>query len=1561
VSFDVGGTAVPTADYTQSGADTYTATSGTVSFAAGDTMSTVTITPSPDTLVEGNETVQLTVVPGPGYTAADPEQAEATIVDEDVPSVVIVGPVAALEGDTGTHDVLFEITLTQPVAVNVSVDYMTQGGTATVLDQDYQSADGTIVFQPGEELTQIVNVTVNGDEEVENDEEFSVRLTNLVTTDSTVILATESAQAVILNDDTQVTVAVAPPAVTEDGFTSAEYTFTRTGDTSGVLTVDFTVGGSAALGADYTPGGATTFSGTSGTITFTAGAGTAKLTIDPLADDTVEDDETVVLTVVSGTGYVAVEPISATATITNDDTSLSIASTDAEKAEGDASTTGFVFTVTRTGLTAGSTTVDYAVTPSGANPADAADFGGALPSGQISFAAGETSKTITVDVSGDTAVEPDEEFTVVLSNASGDASIITAEAAGTITNDDTAIAMEATDAVKAEGDSGTTAFTFTVTRTGVTTGTSTVDYAVMGSGTDAADAADFGGALPNGQITFAADETSQTITVDVAGDVAVEPDEEFTVVLSNASGSAQITTADASGTITNDDAELSIEASDAVKAEGDAGNTAFTFTVTRTGVAAGTATVDYTVAGSGPNAADAADFGGTLPSGQVSFGVGETSKTIAIDVSGDSTAEPDEGFTVTLFNVSGEARIGTDAAAGTIVNDDAALSIAAADAVKAEGDSGITAFTFTVTRTGMTTESTTVDYAIAGSGSDAADAADFGGALPGGQVTLAAGEESETVAIEVSGDIDVESNESFTVTLSNASGNVQIIAAEATGTIVNDDTALAIEATDAVKAEEDTGLTAFTFTVTRAGVTSGATTVDFAVTGSGTNPANGADFGGTLPSGQVGFAADEISKTITVDVSGDLAAEPDEGFAVTLSNASGGARIAVGDSTGTILNDDTAVSIDATDAVKSEGDSGTVAFTFTVTRTGVTTGTTTVDYAVAGSGAEAADAADFGGSLPSGQVSFAAGETSRQITVEVSGDTAVEADEEFTVTLSNASAETQIATPTAAGTIVNDDGEVSVTVTPGTATEDGSTNLDYVFARTGLTTGTLTVSFSVGGSATFNADYSASGADTFSATAGTVTFAAGSSTVTVTVDPTGDALVESDETVTLTLTPGSGYHVATPNVATSTILDNDTAFVAFGSDSGRVIEFTGSTSLTVVLAVPGGGSLTKDLTVNVVDLLSGSADTPADYSLDTTQVTFTAGSSDGTTRSVDLTIVDDDVTEDLAETIHLELQIADDGLGSQVTIGSPGQHTVNISDDPLTGGASGVVWADTNNNGVKDIGEAPIPGVTITVVGVDLRGDTVEFVTVTDSTGAYNITGLPGGTFDIVQTHPLAFHDGFESLGTVDGAPSGTVGDDRFTGVVLQPTEQAVNYDFGERGLRARYVNVRMLLASTPEIDLVLRDAVADAEQMEGDPDRAEAIRLSSAPQMGRIGSEVRVTGGAADDAFEFTPAGSASASAASAHSVTVNDVVWSFDASEVDTFFFDAGLGKDTVQLFDTAGNDTLEAAGNTVSLFNEDVRLDAIAFELARAISESGGDDQVQQSDIEFDLELEGDWEQL
>ena len=123
-----------------------------------------------------------------------------------------------------------------------------------------------------------------------------------------------------------------------------------------------------------------------------------------------------------------------------------------------------------------------------------------------------------------------------------------------VENSSTNLAIAATNANQTEGNSGSKAFTFTVNRSGNTTGVNSVNWAVIGSGTNPANATDFvGGVLPTGTVNFAAAEISKVITINIQGDTTIEPSENFTVTLSNPTSGATITTPSAIGTIQNDD------------------------------------------------------------------------------------------------------------------------------------------------------------------------------------------------------------------------------------------------------------------------------------------------------------------------------------------------------------------------------------------------------------------------------------------------------------------------------------------------------------------------------------------------------------------------------------------------------------------------------------------------------------------------------------------------------------------------------------------------------------------------------------------------------------------------------------------------------------------------------------------------------------------------------------------------------------------------------------------------------------------------------------------------
>jgi len=828
----------------------------------------------------------------------------------------------------------------------------------------------------------------------------------------------------------------------------------------------------------------------------------------------------------------------------NNVTTLDIAATDAVKNEGDVGNTAFTFTVTRSGGTTGAGTVDWSVAGLAPDAADVDDFGGAFPGNTLSFAAGETSKTITVNVSGDTTVEQDENFRVTLSNPTGGWQIATASADGVIQNDDTEVSVTVSPASVVENSFDNLEFTFA--RTGGTSNALTVDYdAVLST---ASPGVDFS-LVPNGTVTFNAGEATAVVTANPAGDTTIEPDEIVRLRVLDGAGYEVGSPSIASGTIIDDDGHrVSVAVDPASVAEDGATNLTYTFT--RAGTTTVPLTVNFTTGGTASDDDDYAVSGTDVTyapatdSGSVIIPVGSATATVTVDPTPNDVVEDDETVVLTVAPAAGYL-VGTpDSATGTIENDDATLQVTDIED-KAEGDAGPNSFVATITRVGDTSGSVSVDYTVVPALPDPIDANDVGGSFPAtATVTFAAGEATKIVTLNLdTGDLVVEPDEHFTLLLSNPTGGARTLPAADVGTLINDDTDLAIGPAQISLAEGNAGPTDFTFIVTRTGDTSGAASAEWAVTGVAPDAANGTDFvGNALPSGTVSFAAGEPSQSITVQVQGDLGVETDEDFRVTLSNPTD-AQIAIATADGVIVNDDTSVAIFAADADKPEGDVGTTPFTFTVTRIGVTTGSTTVDWAVTGLVPDAADGADFaGGALPGGTATFAAGETSKTITVDVQGDTDPEADEGFRVTLSNATAGVQISSTTADGTIQNDDTTVFVAVNPASVLENSTDNLVYTFTRNGSFTDSLSVSFTTAGTSSDDDDYTVGGTGvsyTPASDSGTVTIPAGSASATVTVDPTADALPETDETVEITVIAASGYAVGSPNTATGTILDVD--------------------------------------------------------------------------------------------------------------------------------------------------------------------------------------------------------------------------------------------------------------------------------------------------------------------------------------------------------------------------------------------------------------------------------------
>jgi large repetitive protein len=443
--------------------------------------------------------------------------------------------------------------------------------------------------------------------------------------------------------------------------------------------------------------------------------------------------------------------------------------TDASVVEGNLGSANMSFTVSWTGAKGGAAvTVAYAMADASATAGE--DY--TATSGTAAMSQGGCHcATITVPVLGDLMTEGAETFKVNLSNPVNGV-IGDAQGIGTIYDNEGPPSLVVTDASAMEAAG---LVSFDVVLTNPSASPVTVDYATA----DGSAAAGSDYTSKSNTLTFNPIEVLKTVTVSVTDDTLNEDDETFTLNLSNASGA---TTVDAQGvgTILDEDAEPDISIGDATVAEGDTGTETASFSMTMSAVSGREVDVDYTTAdGTATVGSDYENATGT-----VQFAPGQTTKQIDVTVDADVVAEADETFTVELSQPL-NANIPAATALGTITDDDEGPKLAVDDPTVIEGNSGTT-LTFAVSMDPASGSPVTVDYAtVDGSATAGSDYAADSGTL-----TFPAGEVSQTVRVDVTGDTTYEPNETLTVALSNPVGGLsKIIDSDGTGTITNDDKA----------------------------------------------------------------------------------------------------------------------------------------------------------------------------------------------------------------------------------------------------------------------------------------------------------------------------------------------------------------------------------------------------------------------------------------------------------------------------------------------------------------------------------------------------------------------------------------------------------------------------------------------------------------------------------------------------------------------------------------------------------------------------------------------------
>jgi len=391
-------------------------------------------------------------------------------------------------------------------------------------------------------------------------------------------------------------------------------------------------------------------------------------------------------------------------------------------------------------------------------------------------------QVVSVPVHGDFVTEADETFFLDLLPPAG-AALLVARGTGTILNDDDAPTLAIGDATVTEGDSGIVDAVFTVSLTNLSKEIVTVDVETVDGSALAGE--DYEAIVPPETITFfPGGPLTQEVTVAVAADTLSESTETFTVVLSNATH-ALLGDASGLGTITDDDSPPVLAVDDVTLAEGDAGSSLATFTVSLARSPDDTVTVEITTADSTAIAAtldyvaiDTAEIVTFVPGGPLA-------QPVSVTILGDVLTEANETYLVLLANPAG-ATIGDGIGLGTITNDDAQPAVTIDDVSVAEGDTGTTAATFTVSLSRASAFEITMNVATADSTATVLDA-DFVPIDPPAPIAFPPGSPlTQEVVVLVNGDTDAENDEAFLVRLSDLV-NATPEDVEGLGTILNDD------------------------------------------------------------------------------------------------------------------------------------------------------------------------------------------------------------------------------------------------------------------------------------------------------------------------------------------------------------------------------------------------------------------------------------------------------------------------------------------------------------------------------------------------------------------------------------------------------------------------------------------------------------------------------------------------------------------------------------------------------------------------------------------------------
>jgi hypothetical protein len=640
----------------------YTAASGPLTFAAGETRKTIAITILHNGIT-GPTSKSLSIKLSGGSPTAVPhgqDTATVTIFDTDGPGTI--------DFDSPTYSVVESagfatITVTRASASNLveTVDYATTelaAGTGhATAGSDYTTTSGTLTFATGE-MSKTFQVPIAGDSSFEGDETLQLALSNpknLTTPDQPVLGPDTPATLTIVDDDVPTFAFHQSAYSVNEDVGNATVTVDRGGDTSIAAAVDYATSGGTAVAGTAPPADYQT---TTGTLNFAAGETQASFQVPIILNGIAnEPNKTIGLQLSLNGSTVSTALLSiieADSGSTANSVQLSNTAYSVGEADGNATVT-----VQLSHPAAGTVTVNLAT----GNPSDDATAPDDYTSVNktVTFNAGEQDEDVSIPIINDTDPESDESFTVKLTSPSGAVLGAPSSAKVTIADDDGAgslgFSAQRYDANESSGHA-----TITVRRQGGSAGAASVDYFTSDGGAHAP--ADYGDS--HGTLNFADGETTKTFSIPITWDGLAEGDETVSIGLRNFDSDDDPSTVKVAVLHIADDGasgpvQFSAPNYDVLENAG-----AATITVNRSGGSLG-----------GPVTVDYAGSDGTH--GTLTFAPGEASHTFQVPVTDDNVHTGARTVNLSLANPGGGTSLGSQATATLRIGDDDPVSSSSKD------------------------------------------------------------------------------------------------------------------------------------------------------------------------------------------------------------------------------------------------------------------------------------------------------------------------------------------------------------------------------------------------------------------------------------------------------------------------------------------------------------------------------------------------------------------------------------------------------------------------------------------------------------------------------------------------------------------------------------------------------------------------------------------------------------------------------------------------------------------------------------------------------------------